>query len=68
MIAQIYIVLKKTDIYLFEKIKKIENDIEKFRENGEDEDYIKEYIRVANNFEAVIKSKNKRESRRKIKK
>lgn len=59
---------KKTDIYLFEKIKKIENDIEKFRENGEDEDYIKEYIRVANNFEAVIKSKNKRESRRKIKK
>ena len=59
---------KRTDIYLFEKFRKIENDVEKFREDGEDEDYIKEYIRVANNFENIIKSKNKRTARRKIKK
>lgn len=58
---------KRTDIYLFEKFQKIENDVEKFREDGEDEDYIKEYIRVAKNFEDIIKSKNKRQSRRKIK-
>lgn len=59
---------KSTDIYLFEKFQKIEDDAEKFRENGEDEDYIKAYIRVAKNFEVIIDSKNEREPRRKVQK
>ena len=56
---------KRTDIYLFEKMQKIEDDIEKFRNSGENEDYIKKYVKIAKNFQKTIEAINPRQPRRK---
>lgn len=56
---------KRTDIYLFEKLEKLEDDVEKFKSKGEDEEYIKMYIHVAKNFEKIIKSIDQRQPRKK---
>ena len=56
---------KRTDIYLFEKMQKIEDDIEKFRNSGENEDYIKKYVKIAKNYQKTIEAINPRQPRRK---
>ena len=56
---------KRTDIYLFEKSEKLEDDVEEFKSKGEDEEYIKMYIHVAKNFEKIIKSIDQRQPRKK---
>ena len=56
---------KRTDIYLFEKMQKIEDDIEKFRNSGENEDYIKKYVKIAKNFQKTIEAIDPRQPRRK---
>ena len=56
---------KRTDIYLFKDFKKLENEIEKFKENDEDENYIQKYIEIANNFEETIKSIKPRKPKKK---
>lgn len=56
---------KKTDIYLFDDFKTIENDIRKFKEKGEEEEYIKTYKKYATDFENTIKAIHRREPRKK---
>ena len=58
---------KRTDIYLFEELQKLENDIEEFKNNGENEDYIQKYTEIAKNFKQKIKVIHKRQPRRKEK-
>lgn len=58
---------KKTDIYRFEELKKLENDVEEFRNKGEDEAYIKKYIDIAKNFKKKIDEIDQRRPRRRIK-
>ena len=58
---------KKTDIYRFEELKKLENDVEEFRNKGEDEAYIKKYIDIAKNFKKKIDEIDQRKPRRRIK-
>ena len=56
---------KKTDIHLFDDFKTIENDITKFKEKGEEEEYIKTYKKYAMDFENTIKAIHRREPRKK---
>ena len=60
-----YYCSKRSDIYLFEKLKKLEDDIEEFEEKGETEEYIQKYIKIANNFEKTIKDIDPRKPRKK---
>ena len=48
---------KKQDIYLFEEIKTIDEEINKFLKRGESIEYINSYKKTAINFEAFIRKK-----------
>ena len=48
---------KKQDIYLFEEMKTIDEDIDRFLKRGESIEYINSYRETALNFEAIIRKK-----------